>query len=87
VIGGRVDAIAFTSQVQARHLFQIAAAMGLDRDLANALNTRTVVASLAPTCLAALRGYGVEPAIVPAHARMGHLIEALDRWYAARKDG
>src|SRR5919205_1802954 len=39
LLGGRVDAIAFTGQVQVRHLFQVAAALGKTEELANALNT------------------------------------------------
>jgi uroporphyrinogen-III synthase len=77
VIAGRLDAIAFTSQVQARHLFQVAAGLGKAAELAAALNTRTVVASLAPTCANALRELGVEPHVIPQHAKMGHLIVAL----------
>ncbi|MBI3953366.1 MAG: uroporphyrinogen-III synthase [Chloroflexi bacterium] len=77
VTGGRVDAVAFTSQVQARHLFQVAAGLGQAPELAAALNNHTVVASIGPTCTAALRRFGVEPQVVPEHPKMGHLIVAL----------
>ena len=77
LIAGAVDAIAFTSQIQGRHLFQVAAEMGRSDDLTNALNTRTVVASIGPVCDAALRTLGVVPRVQPAHPKMGSLISAL----------
>jgi uroporphyrinogen-III synthase len=83
IIAGGLDAITFTSQVQARHLFQVAAALGRDAELAAALNARTIVASLAPTCANALRELGVEPHVVPEHSKMGHLIVALAQYMDA----
>lgn len=77
LIAGRVDAIAFTSQVQVRHLFQVAEEMGQATALRDTLNARLIVGSLAPTCANALRTLGVTPHVVPAHAKMGHLIAAL----------
>ncbi len=77
LIDGGVDAITFTSQVQARHLFRIAAEMGLTQPLTNALNERVIVASVAPTCAAALRNLGVAPRVIPEHSKMGHLVRAL----------
>ena len=77
LLAGTVDAIAFTSQVQARHLFLVASGLGLDIELARALNARLVVASVGPTCTAALEALGVRPHVVPAQPKMGHLITAL----------
>jgi len=72
-----IDAIAFTSQVQVRHLFLIASSMGCEDELATALQRNVVVASVGPTCTAVLQKYGVTPHIVPEHPKMGHLIKAL----------
>ena len=77
LIDGGVDAITFTSQVQARHLFLIATEMGLAQPLTDALNEGVIVASVAPTCAAALRNLGVEPRVIPEHPKMGHLVRAL----------
>jgi uroporphyrinogen-III synthase len=77
IIARRIDAVVFTSQVQARHLFQVAADLGLADALARALNTGTIVASVGPTCTGALQSYGVTPHVVPEHPKMGHLIKAL----------
>jgi uroporphyrinogen-III synthase len=77
ILDGKVDAIAFTSQVQARHLFQVAMDLGKEAQLVQVLNTQMVVASLAPVCATTLRRLGVEPHVVPQHSKMGHLVLAL----------
>lgn len=77
LIGGRVDAITFTSQVQARHLFQVAAGLDQVDALVAALNDRMVVAAVGPTCATALQRLGVTPDVVPDHPKMGHLVVAL----------
>jgi uroporphyrinogen-III synthase len=77
ILEGGVDAVAFTSQIQARHLFAVAGEVGLAEELTDALNTGVVTASVAPTCLAVLEGLGVRPHVVPRHAKMGHLVVAL----------
>ena len=77
VIGGRYDAVAFTSQIQARHLFEIAARLGRAGELARALNARTVVAAIGPTCAAALESLGVRARVVPSPPKMGRLVAAL----------
>ena len=81
LIDGAVDAIAFTSQIQCRHLFQVAADMGRRDDLAQALNTRTVVAAIGPVCDAALRTFGVVPRVQPAHPKMGPMVAALADYF------
>lgn len=77
VIAGDVDAVAFTSQVQVRHLFQVAARHGHVEPLRDALNQTTVAAAVGPTCAAALEAAGVTPRIVPANPKMGPMIVAL----------
>lgn len=77
IIAGDFTAVAFTSQIQARHLFQLAAAAGKDAALRDALNQRTVVASVGPTCTAALQTLGVTPRLEPEHPKMGAMVVAL----------
>ncbi len=77
IIAQHIDAVVFTSQVQVRHLFQIAAALQLSTQLTTALNTQTVVASVGPTCTGVLQSYGVTPHVIPEHPKMGHLVKAL----------
>ena len=87
VIEGRLGAVAFTSQIQIRHLFQMAEEAGLSRELARALNERLIVASVGPTCTAVLQSFGVTPHVVPEHPKMGHLILALAQYVHAQGDG
>lgn len=77
IIGGRLDAVAFTTQIQVRHLFEVAQKIGLAGELTRALADATVVASIGPTCSAVLRGFGVTPQVEPVHPKMRPLITAL----------
>jgi uroporphyrinogen-III synthase len=87
LIDGRVDAVAFTSLVQCRHLFQVAADLGKSEDLVDALSSRVVVAAIGPVCAAALNALGVTPRVLPAHPKMGPMIAALaDYFELARGD-
>jgi uroporphyrinogen-III synthase len=80
---GRVDAIAFTSQVQVRHLFEVATEPGQADQLVRALNTATIVAAVGPTCATALRTVGVTPQVVPGHPKMGHMVSALAQYISS----
>lgn len=77
IINEHVDAIVFTSQVQARHLFLIAEKLTLADELVQALNTKTIVASIGPTCTTVLQTFGVMPHVIPEHPKMGYLVKAL----------
>jgi uroporphyrinogen-III synthase len=81
IIDGRVDAIVITSQIQCRHLFQVAGTLGKSRELTEALNARVVVAAVGPVCAAALRAVGVIPHVQPAHPKMGPMMIALADYY------
>ncbi len=87
VIGGGLGAVAFTSQIQIRHLFQMAEDLGRSRELAEALNKRLIVASVGPTCTAVLQTFGVTPHVVPEHPKMGHMVVALAQYVHAKGDG
>jgi uroporphyrinogen-III synthase len=73
----QVDAIAFTSQIQVRHLFAVAATLGLAPGLAAALNESIIVAAVGPVCADALKQAGVTPDVQPADPKMGPLLTAL----------
>jgi uroporphyrinogen-III synthase len=81
IIDGRIDALVVTSQIQARHLFQIACRLGKGPELTEALNARVVVAAVGPVCAAALREAGVIPHVQPAHPKMGPMMIALADYY------
>ena len=78
-------AIAFTSQIQARHLFQIAAEAGKEEQLRATLNN-ILVASIGPTCTAALSNLGVIPNVEPDKPKMGPLILAIVQYLKKSKD-
>jgi uroporphyrinogen-III synthase len=78
---GAFDAVAFTSQIQARHLFQIAQSLNREGGLLDSLNHKTVVASIGPTCSAALRALGVEPRVEPEHPKMAPLVAAIAEYF------
>jgi uroporphyrinogen-III synthase len=81
IIAQRIDAVVFTSQVQVRHLFLVAGELGQADRLAEALNTKTVVASIGPTCTGVLQDYGVTPHVIPEHPKMGYLVKALADYF------
>ena len=81
-IAGKVDVAVFTSQIQARHLFQIADDLGQADELRQALQTKTTVASIGPTCSEILRTLGIAPHIEPEHPKMGFLVIAMQEYFA-----
>jgi uroporphyrinogen-III synthase len=85
LIAGRFDAIVFTSQIQFRHLLQVAASMSMAAELIRALNGSTVVAAIGPVCLATLETSGVAADVVPEHPKMGPLVARLaDHFHSVR---
>jgi uroporphyrinogen-III synthase len=83
IIRGEVDAVAFTTQVQARHLFAVADAMGAREAMARAMTERVVVVAVGPTCARALAQLGAPPHVVPEQAKMGAMIVALAARFAS----
>jgi uroporphyrinogen-III synthase len=79
IIRGEIDAIAFTSQVQVRHLLQVAGMRGVRDSLMDALRGRIAIASVGPTCTAALVLAGLRADVEPEHPKMGPMIAALAR--------
>jgi uroporphyrinogen-III synthase len=78
---GRLDAMLFTSQVQCRHLFAIANAVGLAAELTASLNGEIVVGAVGPVCADALRQFGVTPDVIPAAPNMASLITAVADYF------
>jgi len=83
VIAGALQVVAFTSQVQLRHLLLVSERMGLRESLVEALRTRTLVAAVGPTCAAALEAAGLVPDVVPVHPKMGPMVVAIAEKLAA----
>ena len=80
LIGGRVDAIAFTNRIQSRHLFRVAEDLGLAGALTAALGGDVIVAAVGPVCADALHSLGVVPDVIPARPNMEAMIEALSEY-------
>jgi uroporphyrinogen-III synthase len=87
VLSGQVDSVVFTSQIQGRHLLQMAAAMRCEAALINALNARVVVAAVGPVCRTALEEAGIRPHVVPSSPKMGPLISSLADYFCAVSQG
>ena len=85
LIAGTVDAIAFTNQVQVRHLFHIGERMRRSAALLYALHHRTVVGSIGPTCTIALEDHGAPPHVVATPTRMKPLIAAIGAYLAEHR--
>ena len=79
VLKRELDAVAFTSQAQVKHVFKIAE--GFEPVLSAAMNS-TVVAAVGPTCARALTAYGVAPDVVPERPKMGHMVADLADYFS-----
>jgi uroporphyrinogen-III synthase len=82
---GRIDAVLFTTQVQVRHLFDVAARDDRTKPLTDLLRDSVIVGAVGPTSADALRQRGIEPNVMPDHPKMGHLVVATARELAARR--
>ena len=85
IVERRVGAVAFTSQVQLRHLLAVATQMRKYDDLIVAMQTHTIVAAVGPTCAEALASVGVIARVVPEHPKMGAMVTSLARFLSERR--
>jgi uroporphyrinogen-III synthase len=67
--------------VQCRHLFEIAADMGLTESLTLSLNRDIVVGAVGPVCAQSLRRFGVVADVMPASPSMPALINAVADYF------
>jgi uroporphyrinogen-III synthase len=73
---GEVDVALFTTSVQAAHLMQVAAGMGLEGALGPVF-ARIVVGSIGPVTSEELRARGIVPDLEPTHPKMGFLVKEV----------
>ena len=83
IVQREVDAVVFTSQVQWKHLRQVASDLGCADALVRSLNTGITVAAVGPICAAVLTDASVPPHIVPENPKMGPLVAALAQHFSA----
>jgi uroporphyrinogen-III synthase len=87
VIDGRMDALMFTSQIQCRHLFQVASDMDLAESLRSTLKSNVVVGVIGPVCRAVLEEFGVTPQVEPEQPKMAALVLALSHHFGVTTRG
>lgn len=71
---GKIDAVLFTTGVQAAHLFQVASKIQLEDAMRRGLR-RAIVASIGPTTSEELQRHGIRPDFEPSHPKMGFLVK------------
>jgi uroporphyrinogen-III synthase len=76
VTRGEVDVALFTTSIQAVHLAQVAADMGLS-DALNKEFKRVLVGSIGPVTSDELRAQGIAPDLEPTHPKMGFLVKEV----------
>jgi uroporphyrinogen-III synthase len=80
-IDGRLDVMLFTSQVQCRHLFQVARDLGLADALTTSMNGDLLVGAVGPVCADSLREFGITPDVIPSAPNMASLIAAVGDYF------
>lgn len=79
---GEIPVLVLTSQIQVRHLFEVA---GDRRErLIDALNRHVLVGAVGPTCAAAGYAAGVRHLVMPEHPKLGPLLQALAQEWTKR---
>jgi uroporphyrinogen-III synthase len=81
-VEGRLDAMLFTSQVQLRHLMEIARRSGREDALTEALRDTVVIASIGPVCTRALRAAGMIPDVITALPNGPSLVSAVAEYFS-----
>jgi uroporphyrinogen-III synthase len=81
VVAGNIDALLVTSQIQFRHLIEIAGQTGRAEALVAALNEHVIVGAVGPVCAAALRAGGVVPDVLPASPNSASLVGAVADYF------
>jgi uroporphyrinogen-III synthase len=81
VVAGAVDAVCFTTAVQAQYLFRYAREIGAQQQLLAAFANNVLAGAVGKVTARSLQACGVERLVVPELERMGALIIALGRFY------
>lgn len=81
VLAGEVDALLVTSQIQYRHLCEVAARADREHRLNVALRTDVIVGAIGPICADAIRRSGVIPDVIPESPNLPSLVRALGDYF------
>lgn len=82
---GNVDVVLFTSKTQVNHMMEMAVSMDLNNDLRDALNQKTIVASIGPVCSKGLEKHGIHVDFEPSRPKLGVFINELAGAMPAKK--
>ncbi|WP_071395193.1 uroporphyrinogen-III synthase [Bacillus tuaregi] len=86
ILAGEVDAVCFTTAIQAHSLFSFAQEKGISGQLLTAFESQTVATAVGKVTAEALREVGVNRIVVPTHERMGAMIVELANYYDEKKE-
>ena len=78
ILDSQIDVLAFTSQIQVRHLMTVADQLGVKDELLSSME-RPTIAAVGPTCASVLKNLGIRPDIVPEYPKMGHMLRDLSK--------
>ncbi len=81
VVARRVDALLVTSQIQYRHLLDVARGASREDALAGALSCDVVVGAIGPICGDAIRRSGIVPDVMPGAANLPAFVRALSDYF------
>jgi uroporphyrinogen-III synthase len=81
VVAGHIDALLVTSQIQYRHLCEVAARADQEQRLNLALRTDVVLGAIGPICADAIRRSGVIPDVMPEAPNLPSLVRALGDYF------
>jgi len=76
-VAGDIDVMLFTSQIQFRHLLDVARAIGRADELLRALRDDVITGSVGPVCTRALRAAGLVPDVIPPSPNGASLVQAI----------
>ena len=82
LIAGEIPVLAFTSQIQIRHMFEVAGARRAA--LLHALDSHVLVGAVGPTCAAACTDAGLRDVITPHHPKLYPRLQSLAQAWTPR---
>lgn len=85
VVAGELDLVICTSPPAARNLVVIAAEIGLEQAIVDALQSDVAVAAVGPVTAEALEESGIPVAVIPRQARIGDLVRTIAVWWDRRR--
>jgi uroporphyrinogen-III synthase len=81
LLNGEFDALLFTTQVQCRHLLQVARRMGVEDELKRALVEDVVVGAIGPVCAIAIRAAGLVADVIPDLPNSSSLVRSVAEYF------